>query len=86
MSSSIASVRKRCEAFSLAKCVLVAGIAANMPCTCCYCLKLSGVISGASSYCGNCIKAKKLCNGILVVSSYKYFLFVYWVMTNLFLS
>jgi hypothetical protein len=70
----MASVRKRCEAFSLAKYVLVAGITADIPCTYYYYLKLFYIISGDSSHCRNCVKAKKLCNGILVVSSCKSFL------------
>lgn len=74
MSGLMASVRKRREAFSLAKRVLVAGTTADMPCTRCYRLKLSCVISGDSSRCGNCVKAKKSCDGILVASSRESFL------------
>ncbi|KAL6790273.1 hypothetical protein GGI42DRAFT_337088 [Trichoderma sp. SZMC 28013] len=40
-----------------------------MPCTCCYRAKLPCVMSGASSRCGNCVTARKSCDGVLVSSS-----------------
>ncbi|KAH0526272.1 hypothetical protein TsFJ059_009618 [Trichoderma semiorbis] len=40
-----------------------------MPCTRCYRAKLPCIMSGASSRCGNCVKARKSCDGVLVASS-----------------
>jgi hypothetical protein len=77
MSDLSAVLRKRRENFSLAKRVLVSGTVADMPCTRCYRLKLSCVISEASSRCGNCVKAKKTCDGVLVASSREYFPFYF---------
>jgi hypothetical protein len=65
----MASVRKRREAFSLAKRVLGAGIAADMPCTRCYRSKLTCVMSDASGRCANCVRLKKSCDGIVVAES-----------------
>lgn len=69
MSDPSIGVRKRRENFSLAKRVLTSGVTADMPCTRCYRLKLVCVISETSSRCGNCVKAKKSCDGVLVAST-----------------
>jgi hypothetical protein len=68
----IASIKKHCKAFSLAKRVLRAGIAADMPCTCYYRSKLTCVISNASSRCANYVRLKKLCNRVIIAESYKF--------------
>jgi hypothetical protein len=68
---------KRYKNFSLAKCILVLRIVIDILYTYYYYLKLSYIILKASSYYRNYIKAKKIYNSVLIISSYKYFSFYF---------